>query len=66
MCTKTLYVRSDWRCGYCETVVSFGAIDDVMNTLEKQIGQVSEKGVKLLVRRPGLEGVHTVMVWLSP
>ena len=38
------HCRSDWRCGYCETVVSFGAIDDVMNTLEKQIGDVSESG----------------------
>ena len=37
-------LRSDWSCGYCDTVVGFGAIDDVVNTLEKQIGDVSEKG----------------------
>ena len=36
--------RSDWSCGYCDTVVSFGAIDDVMGTLERQIGDVSESG----------------------
>ena len=36
--------RSDWSCCYCDTVVSFGAIDDVMSTLERQIGDVSESG----------------------